>query len=96
VLAGRIRNFHDYKDSSGKAVSFFELFDSSASVRVFVPWDRVVRHTEPLGDGRRVTVKGKVRIRDGRKVCDALELVVNEGGHSHGEDSPDYPSNGDP
>jgi DNA polymerase III alpha subunit len=96
VLAGRIRNFHDYKDSSGKAVSFFELFDSSASVRVFVPWDRVVRHGEPLGDGHRVTVKGKVRIRDGRKVCDALELVVNEGGHSHGEDSPDNPSNGDP
>ncbi|MCI0452588.1 MAG: OB-fold nucleic acid binding domain-containing protein, partial [Candidatus Latescibacteria bacterium] len=95
-LAGRIRNFHDFKTSSGKTVGFFELFDSSGSVRVFVPWERVARIGEPLSDGCRVTVKGKVRLRDGRKVCDALEIVVAEGGNGHGETSPDDPSKGDP
>ncbi len=94
-LAGRIRNFHDFKTSSGKTVGFFELFDSSGSVRVFVPWERVARIGEPLSDGCHVTVKGKVRLRDGRKVCDALEIVVAEGGNGHGETSPDDPSKGD-
>jgi DNA polymerase-3 subunit alpha len=31
-LAGRIRNFRDFKTSSGTTVGFFELFDSSGSV----------------------------------------------------------------
>ncbi len=95
-LAGRIRNFRDFKTSSGTSVGFFELFDSSGSVRVFVPWERVARIGEPLSDGYRVIVKGKVRLRDGRKVCDALEIVVAEGGNGHGETSPDDPSKGDP
>ncbi len=95
-LAGRIRNFRVFKSSSGTSVGFFELFDSSGSVRVFVPWERVARHGEPLSDGCRVTVTGKVRLRDGRKVCDALEIVVAEGGNGHGETSPDDPSKGDP
>ncbi len=94
-LAGRIRNFREFKTSSGKTVGFFELFDSSGSVRVFVPWERVARLGEPLSDGCRVTVTGKVRLRDGRKVCDALEIVVAEGGNGHGETSPDDPSKGD-
>ena len=94
-LAGRIRNFRDFKTSSGTSVGFFELFDSSGSVRVFVPWERVARIGEPLSDGYRVIVKGKVRLRDGRKVCDALEIVVAEGGNGHGETSPDDPSKGD-
>lgn len=94
-LAGRIRNFREFKTSSGTTVGFFELFDSSGSVRVFVPWERVARLGEPLSDGCRVIVKGKVRLRDGRKVCDALEIVV-EGGNGHGETSPDDPSKGDP
>ncbi len=95
-LAGRIRNLRDFKTSSGKTVGFFELFDSTASVRVFVPWERVARLGEPLSDGCRVIVTGKVRLRDGRKVCDALEIVLTEGGNGHGETSPDDPSKGDP
>jgi DNA polymerase III alpha subunit len=95
-LAGRIRNFRDFKTSSGTSVGFFELFDSSGSVRVFVPWERVARIGEPLSDGYRVIVKGKVRLRDGRKVCDALEIVVAEGENGHGETSPDNASKGDP
>jgi DNA polymerase III alpha subunit len=95
-LAGRIRNFRDFKTSSGTSVGFFELFDSSGSVRVFVPQERVARLGEPLSDGCRVIVRGKVRLRDGRKVCDALEIVVAEGENGHGETSPDNPSKGDP
>jgi DNA polymerase-3 subunit alpha len=95
-LAGRIRNFRDFKTSSGTSVGFFELFDSSGSVRVFVPWERVARLGEPLSDGYRVIVQGKVRLRDGRKVCDALEIVVAEGENGHGETSPDNASKGDP
>ena len=95
-LAGRIRNLRDFKTSSGKTVGFFELFDSSGSVRVFVPWERVARLGEPLSDGCHVIVTGKVRLRDGRKVCDALEIVLTEGGNGHGETSPDDPSKGDP
>ncbi|HEX5133590.1 MAG TPA: PHP domain-containing protein [Candidatus Krumholzibacteria bacterium] len=94
-LAGRIRNLHEYRTSSGKAVGFFELFDSSGSVRVFVPWERVVQAGEPLNDGSHVIVMGKVRLRDGRKVCDALEIVVAEGGNGNGETPPDEPSKGD-
>lgn len=95
-LAGRIRNLHEFKSSSGKTIGFFELFDSSGSVRVFVPWERVVHTGEPVSDGSHATVKGKVRQRDGRKVCDALEIVVTEGGNGHGETSPDEPAEGDP
>ncbi|HEU4365720.1 MAG TPA: OB-fold nucleic acid binding domain-containing protein, partial [Candidatus Krumholzibacteria bacterium] len=94
-LAGRIRNLHDYRSSSGKTVGFFELFDSSGSVRVFVPWERVVLTGEPLNDGSHAIVKGKVRLRDGRKVCDAMEIVIAEGGNGHGETPPDEPSKGD-
>lgn len=94
-LAGRIRNLHDYRSSSGKAVGFFELFDSSGSVRVFVPWERVVHTGESLNDGSHAIVRGKVRLRDGRKVCDAMEIVVAEGGNGHGETPPDKPSKGD-
>jgi DNA polymerase III alpha subunit len=94
-LAGRIRNLHDYKTSSGKTVGFFELFDSSGSVRVFVPWERVVQTGEPVNDGSHAIVLGKVRMRDGRKVCDAMEIVVAEGGNGHGETPPDEPSKGD-
>ena len=94
-LAGRIRNLHDYKTSSGKTVGFFELFDSSGSVRVFVPWERVVHKGEPVNDGSHAIVLGKVRMRDGRKVCDAMEIVVAEGGNGHGETPPDEPSKGD-
>jgi hypothetical protein len=94
-LAGRIRNLHNYRSSSGNAVGFFELFDSSGSVRVFVPWERVVQPGEPLNDGSHVIVSGKVRLRDGRKVCDAMEIVVAEGGNGHGETPPDDPSKGD-
>jgi hypothetical protein len=43
-----------------------------------------------------VIVQGKVRLRDGRKVCDALEIVVAEGENGHGETSPDNASKGDP
>jgi DNA polymerase-3 subunit alpha len=94
-LAGRIRNLQLFKSSSGQKVGFFELFDSSGSVRVFVPWERVVQGGEPLSDGNRVVVRGKVRQREGRKVCDALEIVVTEGGNSNGETSPDNPPEGD-
>lgn len=94
-LAGRIRNLHDYRSSSGKTVGFFELFDSSGSVRVFVPWERVVHAGEPLNDGSHAIVKGKVQLRDGRKVCDAMEIVVAEGGNGHGETPPDKSSKGD-
>jgi DNA polymerase III alpha subunit len=94
-LAGRIRNLQLFKSSSGQKVGFFELFDSSGSVRVFVPWERVLQGGEPLSDGNRVVVRGKVRQREGRKVCDALEIVVTEGGNSNGETSPDNPPEGD-
>jgi hypothetical protein len=90
-LAGRIRNLQSFKTSSGQKVGFFELFDSSGSVRVFIPWERVVQGGEPLSGGSRVVVRGKVRQREGRKVCDALEIVVDEGGNSRGETSPDNP-----
>jgi DNA polymerase-3 subunit alpha len=94
-LAGRIRNLQMFKSSSGQTVGFFELFDSSGSVRVFVPWERVVQGGEPLSDGNRVIVRGKVRQRERRKVCDALEIVLAEGGNSNGETSPDNPPEGD-
>ncbi len=94
-LVGRIRNLREFRSAAGKPIGFFELFDASGSVRVFAPWDHVVRAGEPLRDGSRAVVRGKVRLRDGRKVCDALEVVPTEEGMGHGEASPDNPATGD-
>jgi DNA polymerase III alpha subunit len=94
-LAGRVRNLQWFKSGSGQKIGVFELFDSSGSVRVFVPAERAARSDEPLRDGDRVIVRGKVRQREGRKLCDALEIVV-EGGNRHGAAPPDRPPEGDP
>jgi len=94
-LVGRIRNLREFTSTAGKPIGFFELFDTSGSVRVFAPWERVARAGEPLSDGSRAIVRGKVRLRDGKKVCDALEVVLTEEGMGHGEASPDNPATGD-
>jgi len=94
-LVGRIRNLREFRSTAGKPIGFFELFDASGSVRVFAPWERIARAGEPLSDGSRAIVRGKVRLRDGRKVCDALEVVLTEEGMGHGEASPDNPATGD-
>jgi DNA polymerase III alpha subunit len=95
-LAGRIRDLQSLRTSSGNRVSFFVLFDSSAYVRVFVPWERVGQTGEPLTNGDRVLVRGKVRVRNGKKVCDALEVMAVKGGISNGETTPDQSAKGDP
>jgi DNA polymerase III subunit alpha len=93
-IVGRIRNLREFRSAAGKPIGFFELFDASGSVRVFAPWERVAR-AGTLSDGSRAVVRGKVRLRDGRKVCDALEVVLTEEGMGHGETSPDNPATGD-
>ena len=93
-LAGRIRNLQTFSSSSGKKVGYFELIDSSGSVRVYVPAEPLARFELLIKDGEQVVVRGAVRRRDGRKVCDALEIT--EGGIDLGEKSADSPSTGDP
>jgi DNA polymerase-3 subunit alpha len=93
-LVGRIRNLREFRSAAGKPIALFELVDTSGSVRVFAPWERVAR-ADALSDGSRAVVRGKVRLRDGRKVCDALEVVLTKEGMGHGEASPDNPATGD-
>jgi DNA polymerase-3 subunit alpha len=73
-LNGRISNLQRLKTKSGKIYGFFVLFDFSALVQVFVPWDKFGLLGEILEEGRDVLVRGRVTIRDERKVCEALEI----------------------
>ena len=94
-LTGRIRNLQTFSTSANQRVGYFELFDSSGSVRIFVSAGPLARFGEVMREGRDVVVKGTVRQRDGRKVCDALEIQGSEGGIDVGQTSADKPSTGD-
>jgi DNA polymerase-3 subunit alpha len=95
-LAGRVRDLHSFKTSSSNVTCFFVLFDAFTSVPVFAPRERFGRSGEPPVDGDRVLVRGIVRIRDRRKVCDAVEVLAEGGANSDGETTPDEPPEGDP
>ncbi|HEX6790539.1 MAG TPA: PHP domain-containing protein [Candidatus Krumholzibacteria bacterium] len=94
-LAGRIRNLQTFRSSANKRVGYFELTDSSGSVRVFVPAEPLARSAETIRDGNEVVVRGTVRQRDGRRVCDALEILGSEGGIDVGQASSDRSATGD-
>jgi DNA polymerase-3 subunit alpha len=95
-LAGRIRNLQTFKTSSNRKVGYFELIDTSGSVRVFVPAAVLARYEALMQDGSDVMVRGTVRQRDGRRVLDALEIEGNEGGVDLGQASADKSSTRDP
>jgi DNA polymerase-3 subunit alpha len=95
-LVGRIRDLRSFRTSSGNETSFFVLFDASASVPVFAPSEQIGQAGEPLVDGNRVLVRGFVRIRDRRKVCNAVEVQAEGGAISDGETSSDEPPEGNP
>jgi hypothetical protein len=95
-LAGRIRNLQTFVSSAEKKVGYFELIDSSGSVRVYVPAEPYQRFGSLLKDGSEVVVRGAVRRRDGRKVCDALEIADSEGGIGFGKAFSNRSSAGDP
>lgn len=97
-LDGRISNLQRLNTKSGKVYGFFVLFDYSALVQVFVPWNKFGLLGDVLEEGRDVVVRGRVTIRDERKVCEALEVMSaaaeedkemgkSGGGESAGEDS---------
>lgn len=95
-LAGRIRNLQTFRSSRDERVGYFELIDSSGSVRVYVSGEPLVRFEDLVKDGREVVVRGAVRRREGRKVCDALEIIDSEGGIGFGKTFSDRSSTGDP
>ena len=95
-LAGRIRNLQTFRSSAEKKVGYFELIDSSGSVRVFVPAEPYQRFESLIKDGSEVVVRGAVRRRDGRKVCDIMEIADSEGGIGFGKEFSDRSSTGDP
>jgi DNA polymerase-3 subunit alpha len=95
-LVGRVRDLHSFKTSSEHETCFFVLFDASASVPVFVPKERFGRAGEPPAEGDRVLVRGFVRTRDRRRVCDAVEVLAEGGAISHGETTTDEPPEGNP
>jgi DNA polymerase-3 subunit alpha len=86
-LGGRISNLQRLKTKSGKVYGFFVLFDYSALVQVFVPWDKYGLLGEVLEEGGDVVVRGRVTIRDERKVCEALEVKSAGEEDSGGEDA---------
>jgi DNA polymerase-3 subunit alpha len=94
-LAGRVRNLQTFRSSADKKVGYFELFDASGTVRVYVPADPYQRFKLLIQDGNEVVVRGVVRRRDGRQVCDALE-IVSEGGIGFGQASANRSSARDP
>lgn len=94
-LAGRISDLRLFTTSSGETVALFNLYDETASVPVYVPWERVERSGEPPVDGDRVSVRGYIRMREGRRVCEAVEIVADEGGIDDGQTTPDESAEGD-
>jgi DNA polymerase-3 subunit alpha len=94
-MVGRIRDLRTFKSSTGETVGFFMLFDSGASVPVFVPWERVDPSCGSLADGDTVLVRGRVRLREGMRACEALEVTAG-GGMNDGETTPDGSTTGDP
>ena len=94
-LAGRVRNLQTFRSSADKKVGYFELFDASGTVRVYVPADPYQRFELLIQDGNEVVVRGVVRRRDGRQVCDALE-IISEGGIGFGKASANRSSARDP
>jgi DNA polymerase III alpha subunit len=95
-LVGCIRDLQTFNASSGDETCFFVLFDTSTSVPVFVPRGRFGRDGEPPADGDRVVVRGYIRTRDRRRVCDAVEVLAEGGAVSNGETTTDEPAAGDP
>jgi DNA polymerase-3 subunit alpha len=95
-LVGCVRDLHSFKTSSNSETRFFVLFDAFTSVPVFAPRERFGRSGEPLVEGDRVLVRGSVRIRDRRKVCNAVEVLAEGGAFSDGETNPDEPPEGNP
>lgn len=95
-MTGRIRNLQTFRSSSNKKVGYFELIDSSGSVRVFVPAAPFARFGAQLQDGTDIRVRGTVRQREGRRVCDALEIEGSEGGNDLGKASVNKSSTRDP
>ncbi|MBI4719705.1 MAG: hypothetical protein HY770_00405, partial [Chitinivibrionia bacterium] len=92
-IAGRVSNVQRLKTSSGKILGFFVLFDFSAFVHVFIPWDRFVQFGNQLEEGKKVTVRGRVSIRDDKKVCEAIALkAFNEGTATNEEKESDEPT----
>ena len=94
-LVGHVRDLQTFNTSSGDETRFFVLFDTSASVPVFAPIEGLGRPGEPTADGDRVLVRGIVRIRDRKKVCDAVEVLAEGGATSDGETTSDEPAGGD-
>lgn len=94
-LAGRVRNLQTFRSSADKKVGYFELFDASGTVRVYVPADPYQRFKLLIQDGNEVVIRGVVRRRDGRQVCDALE-IVSQGGIGFGQASANRSSARDP
>jgi DNA polymerase-3 subunit alpha len=96
-IAGQVSNVQRLKTSSGKILGFFVLFDFSAFVHVFIPWDGFVQFGGELEEGKRVIVRGRVSIRDDKKVCEALALkAFNEGAATNGTKESDGPSESRP
>ncbi|NIO28607.1 MAG: PHP domain-containing protein [Candidatus Latescibacteria bacterium] len=73
-IDGRISNLQRLKTKSGRVLGFFILYDVSALVQIYVPWDRFGLFGEILEEGRDVIVRGRVTVRDERKVCEATEI----------------------
>lgn len=94
-LAGTVRNLQTFRSSADKKVGYFELFDASGTVRVYVPADPYQRFELLIQDGNEVVVRGVVRRRDGRQVCDALE-IISQGGIGFGKASSNRSSARDP
>ncbi len=98
-LAGRISDLRKFTSSSGKTVGFFMLYDAAASVPVFVPWESIVPQGElgePVTDGDHVSVRGIVRMREGMKVCEAVEVSAEVEGIDDGKTTTDESAEGNP
>jgi DNA polymerase III alpha subunit len=90
-LAGRISDLRTFKSSSEETIGFFMLRDSTASVPVFVTWERVGQPGDALGDGDEVLVRGVIRMREGLKTCEAVEVSAG-GVTDNGKTTPDESS----
>jgi len=96
-IAGQVSNVQRFKTKSGRLVGFFVLFDFSAFVHVFIPWARFSQVDAELEEGKKVVVRGRVNVRDEKRICEALDIrSFGEGAAGDGEKGPDEPAERNP
>jgi DNA polymerase-3 subunit alpha len=95
-IAGQVSNIQKLKTAGGRMLGFFVVFDFSAFVHVFIPWDKFGQFESQIEEGKKVIVRGRVSMRDDKKVCEALSVKAFSAREADNGENPDKPAERNP